>query len=73
MLCELRVGWVVIDGAFCIFLLPEDLINSGKLPRHQSVYLFTTLKVIYLMLENRDRSCEDPRFRTHTDAGSVTN
>lgn len=54
MLCELRVGWVVIDGAFCIFLLPEDLINSGKLPRHQSVYLFTTLKVIYLMLENRD-------------------
>lgn len=49
-------GWgcMVIDGAFCISLLPEDLINSGKLPRHQSVYLFTTLKVIYLTFENWD-------------------
>lgn len=49
-------GWGVIDGAFCISLLPDDLINSGKLPRHQSVYLFTTLKVIYLTFENWDHT-----------------
>lgn len=48
---------VGVDGwGFCISLLPEDLINSGKLPRHQSVYLFTTLKVIYLTFGNQDHT-----------------
>lgn len=46
----------MINGAFCISLLPEDLINSGKLSRYQSVYLFTTLKVIYLTFENWDHT-----------------
>lgn len=47
----LGAGGGVMDEAR-VSLLPEDLINPGKLPRHQSVYLFTTLKVIYLTFEN---------------------
>lgn len=56
MLWDLRVGCGVIDGAFCRSLLPEDLINSGKLPGHRSVYLFTTLNVIYLTFANWDHT-----------------
>lgn len=55
----------VMDEA-CVSLLPEDLINPGKLPRHQSVYLFTTLKVIYLTFENGTHtSCRKQRTLRH--------
>lgn len=48
----LRAGGGVMDEVSVYALLPEDLINLEKLPRQQSVYLFTTLKVIYLTFEN---------------------
>lgn len=36
---------------FFVFPLPEYLINSEKLRMHQCVYLFMSLKLIYLTFE----------------------
>lgn len=65
----LRAGGGVMDEV-SVSLLPEDLINLGKLPRHQSVYLFTTLKVIYLTFENGTHtSCSKQHTLQHKCQG----
>lgn len=56
--CLCTVGFMVV----LVFPLPKYLINSQKLSRHQCVYLFTSLKLIYLTSEKQDNN---PCWKLH--------